>query len=145
MTEIKTHGRPIYLITSSDARLKMDEIGQFDYDPPYSENLKKQRIELLRKKGIPYNALSIGDPEDKPHLDFFEKGIKIAEQHLGANIDFGNAIMVGDSYAGDLQVPREKLGFGLTVLFNKSTSTTEINASRQISTGNLSKVSDFLH
>ncbi|MBI2040288.1 hypothetical protein HYT18_04380 [Candidatus Microgenomates bacterium] len=99
---IKRHNRPIYLLTSSDGRLNMDDEGQFDYDPRYSEALKRQRIELLRERGVNFNALSIGDPEDKPHLDFFEKAIKIAERDLGKPIVFKNAIMVGDSFGGDL-------------------------------------------
>lgn len=144
IVEIQKHNRPLYLITSSDARLKMDESGQFDYDPGYSEELKRQRIDLLKQKGISFNGLSIGDPEDKPHLDFFEKGIKIAEADLGYPVDFQNAIMIGDSFAGDLQVPKEKLGFGLTVLFNKGRNATEVKDGHQISTGNLSEVSDFL-
>ncbi len=142
--EIKRHNRPIYLITSSDGRLKMDQEGQFDYDPEYSEVLKRQRIELLREKGVSFNALSIGDPEDKPHLDFFEKGIKIAEQDLGKAVDTKNAIMVGDSFGGDLQMPKEQLGFGLVVLFQKARVNTEINDEHQITTGNLLDVINFI-
>lgn len=142
--EIKKHDRPIYLITSSDGRLKMDEEGQFDYNPEYSEALKRQRIELLREKGVNFNAVSIGDPEDKPHLDFFQKGIKVAEKDLGYKVDVSNAIMVGDSFTGDLQIPKEKFGFGLVVLFRKDRLDTEIIDEQQITTGRLSDVANFL-
>lgn len=142
--EIKRHERPIYLITSSDRRLKMDEEGQFDYDPKYSEALKRERIELLREKGVMFNTLSIGDPEDKPHLDFFQKGIKIAEQDLGQPINISKAIMVGDSFGGDLQTPKEQMGFALVVLFQKDKVDTEVIDERQINTGNLSEIANFL-
>ncbi len=144
MELIQKHKRPIYLITSSDARLKMDENGQFDYDPPYSEALKRQRIEHLKKKGIQFNGLSIGDPEDKPHLDFFKKGIKVAESNLGQQVDFTNAIMVGDSFAGDLQVPKEEFGFGLIVLFNKNVSSTQTKGENQVNTGDVFNVRKYL-
>ncbi len=144
MQTIKKYNRPIYLLTSSDGRLRMDEGGQFDYDPQYSETFKRRRIELLRKKGIFFNALSIGDPEDKPHLDFFLKGLKIAEEDLGYAINTKHAIMVGDSFEGDLQVPKEQIGFGLVVLFQKDRMKTEIVDEHQIITGNLSEVVNFL-
>jgi len=122
----------------------MDEEGQFDYDPQYSEALKRQRIELLREKGITFNALSIGDPEDKPHMDFFQKGLKIAEEDSGCPIDTRYAIIVGDSFGGDLQTPKEQMGFGLVVLFQKDKTKTEIIDEYQIITGNLSEVANFL-
>lgn len=144
MELIQKHNRPVYLITSSDARLLMDESGQFDYDPQYSERLKRQRIELLRQKGIAFNAISIGDPQDKPHVDFFEKGIRVAEADLGHPINFQNAIMIGDSFAGDLQVPKENFGFGLTVLFKKDSNDTDIKDEHQLNTGDLQQVANFL-
>lgn len=145
IAEIKKHGRPIYLITGSDARLKMQTDGTFSYDPEYSENLKRERIELLREKGIDFSLVSTGDPEDKPHIDFFQKAINLATDDMGEPIDFKNTIMVGDSYAGDLKVPLEHFGFGLGVLFNKNEGDTQISDRHQISTGNISSVSDFLY
>ena len=73
--QIKIHNRPIYLITSSDARLQLNDQNLFEYNPQYSENFKRERMEALEQKGLFFNKVSIGDPEDKPHLDFFEKGI----------------------------------------------------------------------
>ncbi len=143
--EIKRHDRPIYLITGSDARLKMQTDGTFIYDPAYSESLKRERIELLREKGIDFNLVSTGDPEDKPHVDFFQKAISLAVADSGQPIDFKNTIMVGDSYEGDLKVPIEHFGFGLGVLFNKNKNTTEVIDSHQISTGDISEISAFLY
>jgi len=117
--KIKSHNRPIYFVTGSDARLKMNSQELFDYDPKYSEQFKAKRINALKNKGLFFNALSIGDPEDKPHLDFFEKAVTIAEKDLGHKLDYKNSIMFGDSYVADLQIPREKMNFGLVVLFKK--------------------------
>lgn len=141
---IKAHRRPLYLITSSDARLKMGEDGQFEYTPEYSEALKRERIVILRDKEIDYNALSIGDPEDKPHLDFFGKGIRKAEEDLGHPLDLGNTIMIGDSFAGDLKTPKEQMGFGLVVLFQKDRGELVVDDAHQVTTGDLGKVSKLL-
>lgn len=144
MQTIKKYNRPIYLLTSSDGRLRMNEGGQFDYDPQFSETFKRKRIELLRKKGIFFNALSIGDPEDKPNLDFFLKGLKMAEDDLDRPINTEHAVMVGDSFEGDLKIPKEQMGFGLVVLYQKNKMKIEIVDEHQIITGNLSEVVNFL-
>jgi len=142
--EIKIHNRPVYLITSSDARLQLNNQGLFEYDPKHSEKFKKKRMETLKVKGLFFNKVSIGDPEDKPHLDFFKKGIEIAEIDLGYKINTKNIIMFGDSYSGDLQTPREKLGFGLVVLFKKGQEQSIEESQRYISTGNVSSVKEYL-
>ena len=141
---IKRHSRPVYLITSSDGRLKLKDNGQFEYDPAYSESLKRQRIELLKQKGLDFRSVSIGDPEDKPHKDFFMKGIKQAEGDLGTNINYGKLIMVGDSYSGDLQTPRETMGIGLAVLFKKGSNETRLVDDNLVETGNLAETTQFL-
>ena len=143
--EIKNHNRPIFLFTSSDARLKMTDGGQFEYDPEYSMALKRERIELLREKGVNFNIVSIGDPEDKPHLDFFQKGLQMAEADLGKPVALSNAIMFGDSFGGDLQNPKEKMGFGMVVLHQKGKQTTDVNDAHQITTGNLHDVIQYLN
>lgn len=144
LNQIKEHNRPLYLITSSDARLKMKDDGTFTYSPEYSEGSKRERIEILRGKGIFYNGLSIGDPEDKPHLDFFEKGIRIAEKDLGVKIDMNDAIMIGDSYSGDLETPKEKMGFGLVILIDQKTKEAVWLDERQVVTPNLKEVAKLL-
>ncbi len=144
VNEIKKHKRPIYLITSSDGRLTLAADGQFDYEPKYSEALKRQRIEILRDMGVLFDSLSIGDPEDKPHRDFFEKGIKAAESDLGKPFNLSNTLMIGDSFGGDLQTPKEVLGFGLVVLYQRGSNATEIIDEHQINTGNLQDVAKFL-
>lgn len=128
--------RPVFLITSSDGRLKMNENGNFEYDPKYSEALKRQRIELLREKGLHFNLVTIGDPEDKPHISFFMKGVKNAQEVIG-DFNFENCVMVGDSYGGDLQTPREEMGFGYVILFEKNRTETKLEENNLIKTGNL--------
>lgn len=142
--EIKRRERPLYLATSSDARLRLKFNGQFEYIPKESEDFKRDRIQLLRDKGIDFNLVSIGDPEDKPHLEFFQKAIKIAEADLGHSIDLSNAIMMGDSFPADLQTPKEQLGFGLVVFFHEGMDNTEIVDNNHIKTGNLHNVTSYI-
>ena len=52
--------------------------------------------------------------------------------------------MFGDSFGGDLQVPKEQLGFGLVVLFQKGNEKTEIVDNRQIDTGDVSSVLQYM-
>ncbi|MEK7592048.1 MAG: hypothetical protein AAB508_01500 [Patescibacteria group bacterium] len=143
-SEIQSHGRPIYFLTSSDGRLKIDENGMFVYDPTYSEGLKRERIELLREMGLSYRGVSIGDPEDKPHKEFFDKGICMAEADLKKPIDLSQAIMCGDSYAADLATPKNVLGFGLVVQFVKGMSGFDYIDERYMKTGNLLESKKFL-
>jgi len=112
-------GRPIYLITSSDARLKLANDGRFVYNPKYSEKLKRQRMQILTEKGLKFRQIIVGDPEDKPSIQFFEKGLKVAEEDLENIIDRSKCLIVGDSYKGDIEVPIRELGFGLGVIFSK--------------------------
>lgn len=142
--EMKRHNKPLFLVTGSDARLKLKENGQFVYDPAYSEGFKKARIELLREKGLEFATVSVGDPEDKPHLDFFEKGVKAAEEYLGQHIDLSKALMFGDGYVADLQTPKEKMGFGLVVLYQEGKTDTEVVDEQYVIMGNISEVTKFL-
>jgi len=139
LTVLKEKGLGIYLLTSSDGRLVMRNDGLFEYDPSLSERLKRERIELLRQRGIPYDVLSIGDPEDKPHSAFFEKGLQAVQNFTGQQVDPALSIMVGDSFAGDLQTPLEKLGFAYVILFEKNREKTE-EQSAVIKTGDLGDI-----
>jgi FMN phosphatase YigB (HAD superfamily) len=134
----------LFMVTSSDARLKMQPDGQFIYDPEFSEALKRKRIELLKGKGLKFDAISIGDPEDKPHPDFFNKALRVAEAEIGAPVDTRNAIMLGDSYGGDLQTPKEILGFGMVVLRENGKPSVQINDASQVSLGALTEAERFL-
>jgi hypothetical protein len=142
--EIKRHNRPFYLVTGSDVRLSQRKDGRFSYDPHYSESFKRERLAILRQRGIDFNLVSIGDPEDKPHKDFFEKAVHVAEEDLGEKINLSNAIIIGDSFAADLQTPKEQMHFGLSVLYEKGKDTTEIFDKHQLVTGNLSTIIDYL-
>lgn len=139
--KLQSNSCGVYLITSSDGRLIMRDDGLFEYDPKVSEALKRQRIELLRERGIHYDVLSIGDPEDKPHLDFFQKGLKAVEVYSGKGVDCNQSVMIGDSFAGDLQTPLEKLDFACVILFEKSREKTEEDG-RVIKIGDLEKIAE---
>lgn len=142
--EIKKHKRPLYLVTGSDARIKQREDGQFLYDPKYSESFKRERVALLRQRGIDFNLVSIGDPEDKPHKDFFDKAVNMAEKDLGEKIDLSHAIMIGDSFAADLQTPKEQMGFGLVALFQPDSKDTKVVDEHQINTGNIFSLTSYI-
>lgn len=139
LTVLKEKGLGIYLLTSSDGRLVMRDDGLFEYDPSLSESLKRQRIELLRQRGILYDVLSIGDPEDKPHITFFEKGLAAVQSFAGRPVNPAESVMIGDSFAGDLQTPLEKLGFAYVILFEKNREKTE-EQNAVIKTGDLADI-----
>lgn len=48
--------------------------------------------------------------------------------------------MLGDSFGGDLQTPKEKLHFGLVVLRENGRTDTQIDDAKQITLGNLLQV-----
>ena len=114
----------------------MQNDGNFIYEPAYSEKLKSQRVEKMKEKGLNYTAYRIGDPEDKPHLDFFEKITNVAKADLG-EIDYKNCLMFGDSYSGDLETPRNKLGFGLVVYIDHEHNSVDEIDENYVITGNL--------
>lgn len=145
LAEIRSHGRPLFIVTSSDGRLVMGEDGLFSYDPAHSLALKTRRVEAMRAKGLWYDALSIGDPEDKPSLAFFQKGVAAAEAFLGRPIDPAHCVMVGDSYGGDLATPRETMGFGLVTWFNGGQAELQTEADNYLTTGNLASVADLFY
>lgn len=137
---LRSHNLPIIIATSSDGRLHMNEDGTFVYNPAYSQECKTGRIQAMKEQGLEYDALSIGDPEDKPSVEFFQKAIHMAEAvENRARIEPANCIMVGDSFGGDLQTPLEQMNFGLTVLVDRTAQTTEIqkNAPRYITVNDL--------
>lgn len=144
ITKVKKQKRPFYLVTGSDVRLKQKEDGQFLYNPVYSENFKRERVAILRERGISFNLVSIGDPEDKPHKDFFEKAVRMAEEDMGKKIDLSNAIIIGDSFAADLQTPKEQMGFGLAVLYQDGKKEAEVIDEHQIITGNLEEIVSYI-
>jgi len=119
--ELKKRNIPVYLLTSSDGRLLFKN-ETFFYDPSYSEQSKKKRMEQLRKDGLYFDDIIVGDPEDKPSKDFFLKGISIAHRASRRNINPKDMVIVGNSYEDDLDVPINELGFGLGILVDKSIS-----------------------
>jgi FMN phosphatase YigB (HAD superfamily) len=141
---IQAHRRPIYIATSSDGRLQMQSNGQFIYDPVYSRQLKRKRIEALRSRGLFFSDVYIGDPEDKPQPVFFEKMLSLAEKNLSVSIDTRNCIMVGDSLNGDIRTPRDQMHFGLTVHFKPTQSVVQEEEPNYILTPDIREVLRYL-
>ncbi|MBI2031255.1 MAG: hypothetical protein HYT08_01435 [Candidatus Levybacteria bacterium] len=117
--ELKKHNIPIYLLTSSDGRL-LFENGVFSYDPIYSEEFKKRRMEELRKEGLYFNDIIVGDPHDKPSRDYFKKGISTINKVLGRYVGSEDLVVVGNSFEDDLVVPISELGFGMGILVDET-------------------------
>lgn len=113
--ELKKLNIPAYILTSSDGRLIFKD-RTFFYDPDYSEKSKKKRMEQLRKEGLHFNDIVVGDPQDKPSKDFFRKGLSVVSKNLGRHIEAKDIVMVGNSFEDDLEVPINELGFGLGIL-----------------------------
>lgn len=134
---LRDRGRPIFLVTSSDARLHMRPDGLFVYDPPHSEWFKRKRLEHLRTLGVDFQGAVIGDPVDKPSIEFFQKALDLAESTLGDKVFPEDCVIVGDSYITDLQTPLEKLDFGCGVLIRSDKSTSFPSENRVVVTDNL--------
>ncbi len=98
--------------------------------------MKRPRVEKMNERGLRFTSFTIGDPHDKPHVDFFEKIADVARKDLGS-IDYKNCIMVGDSYASDLETPHKQLGFGLVVHIDPDVDGVEIMDENHIATDSL--------
>ena len=82
---------------------------------------------MQKEKGLDFNEVIIGDPFDKPSVDFFKKGIKIIEKDLGRKVKKEELVMVGNSYEDDLETPIEKLGFGTGILVEDGRKKIKLN------------------
>jgi FMN phosphatase YigB (HAD superfamily) len=138
-------GRPVFLVTSSDARLLFNqEEGTFIYDPVRSESLKRERMETLRTRlGLHFNLIVIGDPVGKPEL--YRIALQVAEENQGRKIEPGLCVAVGDSFKSDVEYPVGKLGFGLGVVF-KAGAPPEVypEAPRTVRVGKLTQIEAVL-
>lgn len=137
LEKIKEVGEHIFIMTSSDGRLLMDNNYEFYYNPAYSERLKRERIEKMQDKGLIYDGLIIGDPQDKPSIEYFEKCIALAENYTKNKINNSDFIVVGDSYEGDLKIPLEQLHVSLAVLINRKIKTSHFIRNNYIECSNL--------
>jgi len=96
---------PLILMTSSDGVMKVQEDLSLIYNPEFSKETKEKRVKLLP---IRYSSLVIGDPIDKPDIEFF----RIIEKEIEKFGKFkkNNILFIGDSLKIDVAVP-EKLGY----------------------------------
>ena len=97
------------------------------YDPNYSEQSKKKRMEELRKEGLHFDDIIVGDPQDKPSKDFFKKGLSIVRRSLGRDIGVKDIVVVGNSFEDDLEVPINQLDFSLGILVGNTSGPDDKN------------------
>jgi len=137
-------GLPLFLMTSSDGRLTLNENGQFDYDPASSRRFKESRVQSLRAEGLYYREVFVGDPIDKPTREFFQLVYDGVERHLGRRLNPQHAVVMGDSYTSDLQIPVSEWKVGLGVLYRPGQKDIIVERDRVVSVGNWKAVGNFL-
>ncbi len=103
LEDIQEVGIPLVLMTSSDSICRVTEDHTVTYDPMYSEQYKRERLSRLP---LPYQALVIGDPIDKPDPKFFDKVFQAVARF--GDIPMEKILVVGDSDRSDLQEPRQR-------------------------------------
>jgi len=111
-------GYPSYLLTSSDGRLQIKK-GFFTYNASFSGNYKKKRMKTLKKKGLYFRDIIVGDPFDKPLPDYYKRATEIVQRNLKKKIDKEDFVIVGNSFEDDLETPNVILGFGQGFLIKK--------------------------
>lgn len=96
---------PTYIMTGSDARMRLLRSGAFEYDPEGSREVKARRLGALRDAGLSYADAFIGDPINKPEPEYFEGALAAIRTQLP---DASHEVVVfGDSIASDLNTPLE--------------------------------------
>lgn len=108
---LEKKGYPSYLLTSSDGRLQVKK-GFFTYDASFSGNYKKKRMKTLKKKGLYFRDIIVGDPFDKPLPDYYKRAVGIVQRDLKKEIDKEDLVIIGNSFEDDLETPNIMLGFG---------------------------------
>lgn len=141
--EVGRIGVPLYIMTSSDARLSLNTNGQFIYRPMRSKQFKQDRLRHLRERGLWYVDAVLGDPIDKPDPRFFEQLRQLAA-HQAASADLHQIVLIGDSYSSDLETPLEMWKEAQAVLFKSGQRTSRREADRIISIGEMSSLRDAL-
>ena len=115
---------PVYLLTSSDGRLHIED-GYFRYNHAISGNYKKKRMETLREKGLDFKGIIVGDPEDKPLPEYYKRAINEIENDLKTKIDPSCLVMTGNSFEDDLETPMLLFQFGKGFLLDKNIKLTK--------------------
>lgn len=112
LDEISRLGLPLVLFTGSDSVVRVNDDCSFTYDPALSLEYKMARI---KKLPITYSDVIIGDPNDKPSQEYFDK-LFAAIAHMG-NFAPKDIVIIGDSPRADLEVPKQ-MGY-TTVLIHR--------------------------
>lgn len=136
-------GYPVYLLTSSDGRLYINN-GYFRYNEKISGNYKRKRIETLRNKGLNFKGIVVGDPEDKPLPGYFKQALIVIEKDLGKKIDPSELVMTGNSFDDDIEIPMLLLKFGHGFLFDKKSKTKKEKGKNIYRINSLLQIKDIL-
>jgi phosphoglycolate phosphatase-like HAD superfamily hydrolase len=137
------HGYSVYLLTSSDGRLRINK-GYFRYNDMLSGNYKRGRIETLRSKGLRFKGIVVGDPEDKPLPKYYKRAISEIEKDLGSPIDPEQFVMTGNSFEDDLETPMFLFNFGQGFLFDKKSNAQKEKGSNIYRINDLRKIKTIL-
>lgn len=143
LSYIKEKDHKTYLLTSSDGRLQITK-GFFTYDPVFSEKYKKNRMSSLRDKDLHFRDIIVGDPYDKPHLNYYKHAIDVIKKDLGEKIDPAKLVMIGNSFEDDLEIPILLFKFGHGFLFDKKSKMKKEKDTNIYRINNLLQIKDIL-
>lgn len=100
LDDVRKRNVALVLMTGSDSILKINDDLSVSYDPEFSSNYKRKRIEKLN---FNTRGIVIGDPIDKPDPRYFDK--LFVEVSGLSNAQRDEILVVGDSQRNDLDVP----------------------------------------
>lgn len=136
-------GYAVYLLSSSDGRLQIKN-GYFCYDHLISSSYKKGRMETLRKKGMNFRGIFVGDPEDKPLPEYYKRAVKEIEVDLKTTLKPSQLVMTGNSFEDDLETPMLLLEFGAGFLFDKGAKIKKESSPNTYRIGSLMQIKEIL-
>lgn len=138
LQRLQVAGVRFHIFTGSDSHLQWVG-GKWVYDPEYSRQVKAERIKPLAGLGLQPASITIGDPIDKPHPEFYEAMMRNATAAVGKPIDPSRAITVGDSHEADVRAPLALLGFRAGYWLKPGQSSARIDE-RTMSVGSLNEI-----
>jgi len=94
-------GLPLILMAGSDHILRINDNLKLTYEPIFSEEYKRKRLQILP---IHAQGIVIGDPIDKPDPRFFDKLFE--EVRKIGDFRMRDVLVIGDSERNDLEGPR---------------------------------------
>ncbi|MDP2789638.1 MAG: HAD family hydrolase [bacterium] len=138
LKRLRAAGIQFHIFTGSDSHLQWQD-GTWVYDPEYSRQVKAERIQPLTGLGLQPASITIGDPIDKPHPEFYEAMMRNATAAAGKPIDPSTAITIGDSHEADVSAPLSSLGFRAGYWLKPGQPSARIDE-RSMSVGSLNEI-----